>query len=378
MSLIEEFKNLRDYCVKNKKPLQYKDVALKQKVEEYYDWYDANMIKGRINETYADRDIDDIHDLIEKIAVWYETIYPKYVINDMMYCCGKEIKNIDKIMFEDNPYIQNNFDENSDVHLLEWPKLINIDSLIKSLPYEERYVLDNYHFPSIIYLEPNNKKIKKAHIHVNKDGIVDDAEYIYSFTTLVVKDEELIGLHVKEVAKLFMDRSVILPDGTEFIKCLDAYDRYLKTREGLLDAIMYRIIERGGSRIGPRRAFIFAKDFGRNIDIPMKYGVDHSDPGLRLFINEYIKAGGNPDLECYANYFEAKNADDKIKTVSLRELIATHGYTSTKLHTPEEDELITRLVTSLKPSPELVEKEIVKQKRIERKLAKSKIKNSNN
>ena len=57
----------------------------------------------------------------------------------------------------------------------------------------------------------------------------------------------------------------------------------------MLDAVMYRIIERGGNRMGPRRGFLFAKEFGRNIDIPMMYGVDYSDPGLRSFIIEYIK-----------------------------------------------------------------------------------------
>lgn len=33
---------------------------------------------------------------------------------------------------------------------------------------------------------------------------------------------------------------------------------------------MYRIIERGGNRIGPKRAFLFAKEFGRDIRIPVR------------------------------------------------------------------------------------------------------------
>ena len=41
------------------------------------------------------------------------------------------------------------------------------------------------------------------------------------------------------------------------------------TLSGCLNCVMYRIIERGGNRIGPRRGFLFAKEFGRNIDIPM-------------------------------------------------------------------------------------------------------------
>jgi len=70
-----------------------------------------------------------------------------------------------------------------------------------------------------------------------------------------------------------------------------------------------------------------------------------------------------------------------VETVPLRELIASHEYTQSKFYTPEEEALFTRLLTALKPSPEEVEKgekEEIKQKRIERKLAKSQKKNSNN
>ena len=84
---------------------------------------------------------------------------------------------------------------------------------------------------------------------------------------------------------------------------------------------MYRIIERGGNRIGPRRAFLFAKEFNRNIDIPMMYGVDTSDPGLKQFVDEYIKAGGSKDLVCYGNYFSRSSKNEKLETIKVREII---------------------------------------------------------
>ena len=77
---------------------------------------------------------------------------------------------------------------------------------------------------------------------------------------------------------------------------------------------MYRIIERGGNRFGPRRAFLFAKEFGRNIDVPMMYGVDTSDPGLRYFMNEYLKAGGNPE-NVYVRQILDKEMLDKCRSL---------------------------------------------------------------
>ena len=110
---------------------------------------------------------------------------------------------------------------------------------------------------------------------------------------------------------------------------------------------MYRIIERGGNRIGPRRAFLFAKDFGRNIDIPMMYAIDRSDSGLRLFMNEYIKSGGSKDLECYVGYFSRASKKEKLDTVTIQDLILTLWNNAATFYTPEEDELHQRLVNAI-------------------------------
>lgn len=136
---------------------------------------------------------------------------------------------------------------------------------------------------------------------------------------------------------------------------------------------MYRIIERGGNRIGPRRAFLFAKEFGRNIDIPMMYGVDYSDPGLRRFMNEYIKAGGSKDLICYVGYFSRASKNEKIDIVSMQELIQSiHNDCATK-YTPEETKLYQRMVNALASQidKDEIKKEEVKQLRLQRKLEKS-------
>lgn len=142
---------------------------------------------------------------------------------------------------------------------------------------------------------------------------------------------------------------------------------------------MYRIIERGGNRMGPRRAFLFAKEFGRNIDIPMIYGVDRSDPGLRLFMNEYIKSGGSKDLVCYNGYFSRASKYEELDTITMQELIKTINNDAATFYTPEEDELHQRLVNALSNrinQDDLSEKQKnikkVRQLRLQRKLEKSK------
>lgn len=118
-------------------------------------------------------------------------------------------------------------------------------------------------------------------------------------------------------------------------------------KEEILNCVMYTIIERGGRIIGPRRALLFAKEFGRNIDIPMIYGVDYSDRGLRTFINEYIKLGGSKELVCYIDYFSKNMKSNYSSTITVQELINTIWKDETRKYTEEETEYHQRLTTIL-------------------------------
>lgn len=106
--------------------------------------------------------------------------------------------------------------------------------------------------------------------------------------------------------------------------------------EEMLNCVMYRIISRGGYRIGPRRGFLFAKEFNRNIDIPMMYAEYEYDSGLRLFINEYLKAGGSKDLKCYIGYYNRISKDATLKTISVADLLLKQRYSKELIYTPEE------------------------------------------
>ena len=147
------------------------------------------------------------------------------------------------------------------------------------------------------------------------------------------------------------------------------YHKQCYSKEELLNCFMYRIMERGGIRLGPRRAFLFAKEFERDIDIPMMYGVDFSDPGLRRFLNEYMKAGGSKDLECYIGYFSRTKQEKSLNTISIQELILTQPNDALTFYTKEEDELHQRLIHALasQVNQEELKKEEVKKLRLERK-----------
>ena len=347
-------------------------IDLDARVDEFIDWYFENMVKGNytdIREYHAPR---EMRDLIEKIAVWYELRYPSYEINRLMPGSGQEQINVNDVMFKNNPYVNELLDENSDAKELDWNDFYNTNVFMKSLPWEERCYFTKPRYRNIVYLNPNSRV---AHLHLTKNGFVEMAEDVTGYTESVIKDEELTGLNVRDVVKLFQEKGIELPENNELEKTINEANKWIQQKEGILDCAMYRIIERGGNRIGPRRAFLFAKEFGRNIDIPMMYAVDRSDPGLRLFMNEYIKSGGSKDLECYVGYFSRASKKEKLDTVTIQDLILTLWNDAATFYTPEEDELHQRLVNAIasQVDQEVVKQEEVKRLRLERKLEKSRI-----
>ena len=339
--------------------------CLDDKVDDFIDWYFENMVKGNYTDIGEYHKPKEMRNFIEKMAVWYELRYPDYEINRLMPGSSQASTKINEVMFQDNLYIKNNFDENSDINLLEWDNFYNTKAFINSLPWEERYLFAKAKYKNLVYID---SYLRLAHLHLTPKGFVELAEEFESYTDFKVKDDELKGMHAKDVVKFLKEKGISLPKGNELEETIKNVEKLNYQKEEMLNCVMYRIIERGGNRIGPRRAFLFAKEFNLNINIPMIYGIDFSDPGLRDFVNEYIKAGGSIDLECYQNYFSKTRDRQKLKTIKLGEIYKFKGH-----YTPEEKELYQRLATALAASynQEELEKEKVKQLRIERKLNKS-------
>ena len=354
------------------------DIYLDNRVEDFIEWYTENMVKGHYTDIGEFHKPTEMRNFIEKMAVWYELRYPDYELNRLIPGSGQEPTKVSEVMFVDNPYTKGLVDENSDVNYLDWDELYNTKAFINSLPHDEKCLLTRPHYVNLVYLNSrylmnSSCEVNRvtAHIELTNNGIVIDSDGIDTYTKFKIKGKDILGKHINDVLALFDEKEIELPEDSEIIQMVDTINRRKYQKEEMLNCVMYRIIERGGNRFGPRRAFLFAKEFGRNIDVPMMYGVDTSDPGLRYFMNEYLKAGGNPDLECYENYFSRRSNNEKIKTITINEL-----YKFKNNYTPEEKALYERMVTAIatRLRTETNPKEKVEELRLQRKLAKSRTK----
>lgn len=310
-----------------------KPVVLDDRVDAFIEWYKNNMVNGHYTDIGEYLEPIELRNLIEKMAVWYELRFPDYEVNRMMPGSNQENNDVDNVMFNDNSYINEVLDSDSEVRVLDWDKFYNFDAFLKSLSVDERYYFRKYQYPSIVYFD---KRIGVGHLHLDSDGIVEMDEF--SFT--VNKGE---GKHIKEVVEEVLKTGIKFPADSEMLEVIkNAENKDIQIDE-MLNAVMYRIIERGGNRIGARRAYLFAKEFKRNLDIPIMYGIDPSDPGLRAFINMYLIDGGNPDLVCYMNYGSRESKYEPLWTTSVIDLLKTYK----DFYTAEEKELHQRLVNAL-------------------------------
>jgi len=267
-------------------------VSLDEKVDSFIKWYYQNMVLGKVTEWeeyYAPR---KLRDFIEKMASWYELRWPKErILSEMM---NDNSKNIDDF---NRKYCFNYYE------------------FVNSLSEEEKSFLKGPTYVDIVWVG------LYAHLQLSLDGIVVRAQGIEKYTNGKIKSKDLEFLHLKEVVSLFQKNGIELSKNNEMERAILNYENEVYFYEKLLDCVMYRIIERGGSIIGARRGFLFAKNFERKIDIPMMYGIEEENPYLEKFIEEYIQSGGSMDLVCYVDYFKAFHKNDKLRMVSLKEVI---------------------------------------------------------
>ena len=348
MNIKDRLVNLKEQLIEQRN-IKRNSVNLDDKIEEFLIWYTNNHDK-EASKNEKKIEYKKMEDLIEKWAVWYELRYPNYtIVNDQF-----DKKNIDNIMFSDNQYVYTNFDEESDAFALEWSSLYNAHAFISSLPEKERNIIKKYKYPNIVYLNDH----RYHHFHLDNNGVITDCENLYitdkkykekisnvkndspEDDKYVCINKLFIGKTLKEGYKLLKELNILATDSLKDYDTAKRKHDFLK--EEFLDAVLYRIIERGGRIIGPRRGMMFAKEFSRNIEIPMIYGIDSGDNNLRNFINEYIKLGGRTDLECIYNYFFNKDNNYEYDTITISEVLKNNDN-----YTKEEQELHGKLVNSL-------------------------------
>lgn len=276
---------LKDELIKIKKQLLKKNyysknpLSLNAKIEEFLVWYVNNEVELVTNDNH-----ENMKAIIEKWAIWYEEKYPNETIINKEYKSAKDT-----------------------------------NEFLSELTLYEKSILNDYKYPNIIYIDLKNGDC--GHFHVNENGIITKFDRLYnrreiSFlnkTSIKIDDNKynvigdlFIGKTVEQGYEL-LKRMNPTKDCLEYKSVINEKQKHFLFREEFLDAVMYRIIERGNNNYGPRRGLLFAKEFNRNIEIPMMYGINPIDFDLKSFIDEYIMLGGRTDLECIYDYFYYKD-----------------------------------------------------------------------
>lgn len=326
-------------------------IDLSKKIDEFLNQYREELLKN-CTKTYTNDRVKEMKNLIDKIAIWYELRYPEEKLGKIFnYETAEEY--IDEIMFEYNPYVKDLLGEDTDIKELEWDEFYNTEVFKSSLPYEEKKLFAEPKCRDLIFiwtLDTTPALRMMAELHVTNDGRVDEAEYMDFATKDKITNKELKGLPLEKVVKLFEKRGFKLDDNCELIAAVNNYQRQVNRKNGMLDCVMYKLIDRD-EYSGSLRAYLFAKEFGRNKDIVIKYGMNTVADGSKELANQYLKDGGEKDLKCYpiCSYKEYN------KPVSLNELYSDPGFYN--YQTEEEKDLHQRLVDVLarqlpNPTPE--------------------------
>ena len=298
MSIKGELLKIKSQLLK-KNYVSNNPLNLNEKIEEFLDWYLNNGIDSLIKNIY---DYQNMKDIIDKWATWYENKYSNKIIDNHL-----------------RPDINYNTEE-----------------FIEELTPYEKFILSDYSYPSVIYIDL--KSGDTGHFHVDENGIITEFDRLYNCNmnkAMNNNDDYTNGKLYFIIGDLFVGKTVeqgyellkrmnYIPDDIEYKKTINEKQRHYYLQNEFLDAIMYRIIDRGGNGYGPRRGLLFAKEFNRNIETPMMYGLNPYDLDLESFIDEYIKLGGRTDLECVYDYFFNRDRSE-YKTIILDKFLEDYN-----------------------------------------------------
>jgi hypothetical protein len=261
-------------------------VSLNKKINFYYDWIGKNIT------TFT---VDEVRSFVDKIVLWYEFRFPDHYF---------DLEDVDKVMLGEL---------GKSCNKVEWCNLFSYDKFYYMLNSFEKSLLNKVKFPNMVDLYQGSRN----HFHLNDNGIITDADDVW---VIRKKPGDFMscgiffnGKSLKDVERINIEENLGLRiDNVKRIVSIINFKE--SVREGLLDTVMYKMISSGGKYYGPRRAYLFAKEFERDFTLPIRYG----DGSL---INEYVENGGNKDLMCYIKYFDG----DEDVSMSALEILSNQN-----------------------------------------------------
>lgn len=173
---------LKGYLKNDENKMIAVPVDLDEKIDNFLKWYSKNMIKYSCfhdNSKHYQESIEvrKVCNFIEKMAAWYE------------------------FRFQDDDVIRiiNHNDADEEYNIFSSKNYyFDYINFFECLNTDEKSFLADFQYPNLFYFDQG----KRAHLHLNSDGTVSDSEFVFIYTNHKAKDEELIGMHIKDVIEL--------------------------------------------------------------------------------------------------------------------------------------------------------------------------------
>lgn len=269
--------------------INFCDVDLNGKINEFLKWYQNNLMSKGENKKFFTKKLQNF---IDKMAFWYTILYSDEEV--------VEIINQQNFNFSCHKDTYNQFCDEMTKGYLREPIFYN--RLYFKYEGERRY------------------------FYLNKNYIITKTENMIILPRNInYQYETFEGKSIFEVIDFFKEHGLFLEETKAIELVLSGYVKSKYFKDELLNCIMYRIIEIDNGRIGPKRALLFAKQFGTSKEIPMIYGVDTSDPNLGNFIKFYLHEGGRKDIICINNYHRLEKAYEKVEFIPMEQLFRLEG-----------------------------------------------------
>ncbi len=292
--------------VNAKDKVNYSEVSLGKFYETFISWYQGAIEEP---ENYKQEKVKIVENLINKMAIWFEFKYPQNRIAELIPCYGGRKDKDGTAPGEE---------------------LMSIEQFYKSLLPKERELLKvpthqkNVHFDNY----------GKDYFCVDNEGKIigiegDIQSLVPEDKRGIINNQRLIGMYLIEANELFKNKGIFITypktaqdrkiDNSEILFFSAHYQYELDVYNGILDSVMAKIIDNGGSIIGPRRGLLFALEFGRNLNFPMLYSHSDLDQNSSDFVNYFVDHSGQNNAPCIIEYFDQYSSLRMLQTSNIKD-----------------------------------------------------------